>query len=56
MTRRQENLLEEELVKWADDRNIPFLEQKMGFIGNLLEKMSEYYKAKDDNGKIGGSL
>ncbi len=53
MTRRQEDLLEEKLVKWSTDVWITFSEQKMGFIGNLLEKMSEYYKAKDDNAKIG---
>ena len=52
MTIKQENFLEAKLNNWSDSRCIPFLEQKMGFIGNLLEKMSEYYKAKDDDVKI----
>lgn len=53
MTIEQENLLETKLSNWGDSRRIPFLEQKMGFIGNLLEKMSEYYKAKDDDVRVG---
>lgn len=40
------------LKKWMDDRHLKIEDQKLGIIPNLLEELTEYYRAKDNIEKI----
>lgn len=52
MTKEQFNEIKERLAKWRKDRHLTYENQKEGFLGNVFEEVSEYFRAKYDLGKI----
>ncbi|HED6594860.1 TPA: hypothetical protein R5Z00_000073 [Campylobacter coli] len=52
MIETQFNEIKERLAKWRKDRHLTYENQQAGFLGNAFEKVSEYFKAKDDLEKV----
>ncbi|WP_144624639.1 hypothetical protein [Campylobacter coli] len=48
MTETQFNEIKGKLSKWRKDRHLTYENQKAGFLGNVFEELSEYFRAKDD--------
>ncbi|EAI5466752.1 hypothetical protein BXA06_04045 [Campylobacter lari] len=48
MTREQFNEIKERLAKYREIRHLTYENQQEAFLGNAFEKISEYFKAKDD--------
>lgn len=48
MTRKQFNEIKERLAKYREIRHLTYENQQEAFLGNAFEKISEYFKAKDD--------
>ncbi|MCV3451192.1 hypothetical protein L8W58_06305 [Campylobacter lari] len=52
MTRKQFNEIKERLAKYREIRHLTYENQQAEFLGNAFEKVSEYFKAKDDLEKV----
>lgn len=52
MTEREFNLIKERLAKWREERHLTYENQQAGFLGNVYEEVSEYFRAKNDLEKI----
>ncbi|RDU53339.1 hypothetical protein CQA49_06735 [Helicobacter sp. MIT 00-7814] len=52
MTQEQFQEIQDELKKWRDERHLTQESQREGLIGNLLEELTEYARAKDDLERI----
>ncbi|AKJ53355.1 hypothetical protein CD56_03020 [Campylobacter lari] len=52
MTREQFNEIKERLAKYREVRYLTYENQQAEFLGNVFEKISEYFKAKDDLEKV----
>ncbi|EOE6439788.1 hypothetical protein ACKPI0_001731 [Campylobacter jejuni] len=48
MTQREFNLIKERLADWRSERGLTYENQREEFLGNVFEKVSEYFRAKDD--------
>ncbi|EAJ3649647.1 hypothetical protein C7U06_08565 [Campylobacter jejuni] len=48
MTQREFNLIKERLADWRNERSLTYENQQAEFLGNVFEKVSEYFRAKDD--------
>ncbi|EKQ0670972.1 hypothetical protein P4P91_001445 [Campylobacter jejuni] len=48
MTQREFNLIKERLADWRSERGLTYENQREEFLGNVFEKASEYFRAKDD--------
>ncbi|EAM0727094.1 hypothetical protein D3071_10095 [Campylobacter coli] len=48
MTEMQFNEIKERLAKWREERRLTYENQQTGFLGNVYEELSEYFRAKDD--------
>ncbi|EFS7927565.1 hypothetical protein HW053_001651 [Campylobacter jejuni] len=48
MTYREFNLIKERLTDWRNERGLTYENQQAGFLGNVFEEISEYFRAKDD--------
>ncbi|HED4729755.1 TPA: hypothetical protein R4596_000256 [Campylobacter jejuni] len=48
MTEIQFNEIKERLTQWRQERHLTYENQQAGFLGNVFEKVSEYFRAKDD--------
>lgn len=48
MTEREFNLIKERLTDWRNERGLAYENQQAGFLGNVFEEISEYFRAKDD--------
>lgn len=48
MTELQFNEIKERLADWRSERGLTYENQKAGFLGNVYEEVSEYFRAKDD--------
>lgn len=48
MTKEQFNEIKERLSKWREERHLTYENQMEGFLGNVFEEVSEYFRAKDD--------
>ena len=52
MTREQFNEIKERLAKWREERRLTYENQQAGFLGNVFEEVSEYFRAKNDYEKV----
>ncbi|EAL9139526.1 hypothetical protein DYU73_06895 [Campylobacter jejuni] len=52
MTEIQFNGIKERLSKWREERHLTYENQQAGFLGNVYEELSEYFRAKNDLEKI----
>ncbi|EAJ4656533.1 hypothetical protein CYA84_10195 [Campylobacter coli] len=52
MTELQFNEIKERLSKWCEERHLTYENQQAGFLGNVFEEISEYFRAKNDLEKI----
>ncbi|KQH54871.1 hypothetical protein [Campylobacter coli] len=52
MTEIQFNEIKERLAKWREERHLTYENQQTGFLGNVFEEVSEYFRAKNDLEKI----
>lgn len=52
MTELQFNEIKERLSDWRSERGLTYENQQAGFLGNVFEEVSEYFRAKDDLEKI----
>ncbi|EAH8797566.1 hypothetical protein EWU78_08005, partial [Campylobacter coli] len=52
MTEIQFNEIKERLTQWRQERHLTYENQQAGFLGNVFEKVSEYFRAKNDLEKI----
>ncbi|MCW1675475.1 hypothetical protein OLS47_00130 [Campylobacter jejuni] len=52
MTEIQFNEIKERLAKWREERHLTYENQQAGFLGNVYEEVSEYFRAKNDLEKI----
>lgn len=52
MTKTQFNEIKEILSKWREERHLTYENQQAEFLGNVFEKVSEYFRAKNDLEKI----
>ncbi|EDP6875183.1 hypothetical protein GK500_05305 [Campylobacter lari] len=52
MTREKFNEIKERLAKYREIRHLTYENQQAEFLGNAFEKVSEYFKAKDDLEKV----
>ncbi|EOH0422280.1 hypothetical protein ACVQOF_000158 [Campylobacter coli] len=52
MTEREFNLIKERLTDWRNERGLTYENQQAGFLGNVFEEVSEYFRAKNDLEKI----
>ncbi|EAI8532215.1 hypothetical protein CWV87_05670 [Campylobacter jejuni] len=52
MTEREFNLIKERLTDWRNERGLTYENQQVGFLGNVFEEVSEYFRAKNDLEKI----
>lgn len=52
MTELQINEIKERLTKWREERRLTYENQQAGFLGNVFEEISEYFRAKNDLEKI----
>lgn len=48
MTELQFNEIKERLANWREERRLTYENQQAGFLGNVFEEISEYFRAKDD--------
>lgn len=48
MTELQFNEIKERLSKWRQERHLTYENQQAGFLGNVFEEISEYFRAKDN--------
>ncbi|OEW20056.1 hypothetical protein [Campylobacter sp. BCW_6889] len=48
MTEIQFNEIKEKLTQWRQERHLTYENQQAEFLGNVFEKVSEYFRAKDD--------
>ncbi|EAI7224577.1 hypothetical protein CK602_04625 [Campylobacter coli] len=48
MTQEQFNEIKERLAKWRKERHLTYENQREEFLGNVFEKVSKYFRAKDD--------
>lgn len=48
MTQDQFNEIKERLAKWREDRHLTYENQREEFLGNVFEKVSKYFRAKDN--------
>lgn len=48
MTEMQFNEIKERLADWRSERGLTYENQREEFLGNVFEKVSEYFRAKDD--------
>ncbi|EPZ0223273.1 hypothetical protein ACXIRC_000400 [Campylobacter jejuni] len=48
MTEIQFNEIKERLTQWRQERHLTYENQQAEFLGNVFEKVSEYFRAKDD--------
>lgn len=48
MTEIQFNEIKERLSKWRQERHLTYENQRKDFLGNVFEKVSKYFRAKDD--------
>ncbi|ELK8506688.1 hypothetical protein Q6T29_001627 [Campylobacter jejuni] len=48
MTEIQFNEIKERLADWRSERSLTYENQQAEFLGNIFEKVSEYFRAKDD--------
>ncbi|EAL8932333.1 hypothetical protein GI170_09065 [Campylobacter jejuni] len=48
MTEIQFNEIKERLADWRSERSLTYENQREEFLGNVFEKVSEYFRAKDD--------
>lgn len=48
MTEIQFNEIKERLDKWREERHLTYENQQAGFLGNVYEELSEYFRAKND--------
>lgn len=48
MTELQFNEIKERLYKWREERHLTYENQQVGFLGNVFEEISEYFRAKDN--------
>ena len=48
MTELQFNEIKERLSKWREERRLTYENQQAGFLGNVFEEISEYFRAKDN--------
>ncbi|QQV87827.1 hypothetical protein [Campylobacter phage CJLB-7] len=52
MNKKQFNEIKERLEKYRERKNLTYENQQEKFLGNVFEKVSEYFRAKDDLEKI----
>ncbi|MCV3428476.1 hypothetical protein L8W41_07015 [Campylobacter sp. IFREMER_LSEM_CL1904] len=52
MTREQFNEIKERLTKYREIRHLTYENQQARFLGNVLEEVSEYFRAKNDLERI----
>lgn len=52
MTKEQFNGIKERLAKWREERKLTYENQSAGFLGNLFEEISEYFRANNDLERI----
>ncbi|EAL1455213.1 hypothetical protein CK593_05300 [Campylobacter coli] len=52
MTEIQFNQIKERLTQWRQERHLTYENQQAGFLGNVFEEVSEYFRAKNDLEKI----
>ncbi|WP_162284701.1 hypothetical protein [Campylobacter coli] len=52
MTEIQFNKIKERLTQWREERHLTYENQQAGFLGNVFEEISEYFRAKNDLEKI----
>lgn len=52
MTEKQFNEIKERLAKWRKDRHLTYENQREEFLGNVFEKVSKYFRAKDNLKRI----
>ncbi|HEB8062442.1 TPA: hypothetical protein RZJ77_001713, partial [Campylobacter coli] len=52
MTQEQFNEIKERLAKWRKERHLTYENQREEFLGNVFEKVSKYFRAKDDLERI----
>lgn len=52
MTKEQFNEIKERLAKWREERKLTYKNQREGFLGNVFEEISEYFRAKNDLERI----
>ncbi|QPX62855.1 hypothetical protein F207_055 [Campylobacter phage F207] len=48
MNKKQFNEIKERLADWRSERGLTYENQREEFLGNVFEKVSEYFRAKDD--------
>lgn len=48
MTEIQFNEIKEKLTQWRQERHLTYENQREEFLGNVFEKVSEYFRAKND--------
>ncbi|ECK7658557.1 hypothetical protein FRQ66_07255 [Campylobacter jejuni] len=48
MTEIQFNEIKERLTQWRQERHLTYENQRKDFLGNVFEKVSEYFRAKND--------
>ncbi|HEF7481610.1 TPA: hypothetical protein SA857_001651 [Campylobacter jejuni] len=48
MTEIQFNEIKERLTQWRQERHLTYENQQAEFLGNVFEKVSEYFRAKND--------
>lgn len=52
MTEIQFNEIKERLSKWRNDRHLTYRKQRNGFLGNVYEEVSEYYRSTNEYEQI----
>lgn len=52
MTKEQFYEINQRLEKWRRQRHLTKEKQRLGYLGNVYEEVSEYYRAKDEYEKI----
>lgn len=52
MTSVQFNEIKSRLADWREERHLTYESQKKGFLGNVFEEVSEYFRAKDNYERI----
>ena len=52
MNNKQFNEIKSRLADWREERHLTYENQQKGFLGNIFEEVSEYFRAKDDYERI----
>ncbi|EFU7095684.1 hypothetical protein HTZ32_001913, partial [Campylobacter coli] len=52
MTEIQFNEIKERLTQWRQERHLTYENQREEFLGNVFEKVSKYFRAKDNLERI----